>query len=249
MNGIPIEYRSASRTRQFAQPRFWWNYGILPLIAAGLLVWLFRSTDLDRQWAWAWAFDGRGQRFVGSQSFWANEVLHVTGRNAAIGVALVCAICCVACHRSAQLAHRAAWTMSLCGLVFAMGIVLGARALTNVDCPWDLQGFGGSRPYVGVFEHRSRSLPHAQCFPGAHSASGFALFALFFGFRDLYPRLAKAAFWLALVVGTAFSLAQQARGAHFLSHDIASGFLCWFSCLAVSALARHRRTNTRAIPA
>ena len=37
-------------------------------------------------------------------------------------------------------------------------------------------------------------------------------------------------------VGALFSLAQQARGAHFLSHDIVSALIAWLICLALSRL-------------
>ena len=38
------------------------------------------------------------------------------------------------------------------------------------------------------------------------------------------------------LVGALFSLAQQARGAHFLSHDIVSALIAWLICLALSRL-------------
>ena len=34
-----------------------------------------------------------------------------------------------------------------------------------------------------------------------------------------------------LVIGISFGLAQQLRGAHFLSHDVWSAAICWFGAL------------------
>jgi membrane-associated PAP2 superfamily phosphatase len=50
---------------------------------------------------------------------------------------------------------------------------------------------------------------------------------LYFALRDARPRLARAALGVALLVGTAFSIGQEARGAHFLSHDLTSAALSW----------------------
>ena len=95
--------------------------------------------------------------------------------------------------------------------------------MTNVDCPWDLAGFGGDRPYVGLFGESSRLSTARACFPGAHSSSGFALLSFYFALRDARARAgALALLAAALLVGAVFSIGQEARGAHFLSHDLAS---------------------------
>jgi hypothetical protein len=40
------------------------------------------------------------------------------------------------------------------------------------------------------------------------------------------------ALWVSLAVGTLFAFGQEARGAHFLSHDVCSAFVAWFVALA-----------------
>jgi membrane-associated PAP2 superfamily phosphatase len=43
-----------------------------------------------------------------------------------------------------------------------------------------------------------------------------------------------------LVLGTAFSVAQQSRGAHFVSHDLVSALIAWLICLGLHwKLLRH----------
>jgi membrane-associated PAP2 superfamily phosphatase len=107
------------------------------------------------------------------------------------------------------------------------------KLLTNVDCPWDLAGFGGDRPYVALFGDRPGYLPRAQCFPGAHSSSGFALMSGYFALRDRDRRAAYWALATGISVGVLFSVGQQARGAHFLSHDLASAALVWWVLVAL----------------
>jgi len=42
----------------------------------------------------------------------------------------------------------------------------------------------------------------------------------------------------ALAAGLVLGLAQQARGAHFMSHTLWSGWVCWCVAWAVDAAAR-----------
>jgi membrane-associated PAP2 superfamily phosphatase len=120
-------------------------------------------------------------------------------------------------------------------LAMAASVLLvgGLKLVTDVDCPWDLLEFGGDRPYFGLFSLRPHDLPRAQCFPGAHSSSGFALVCFYFVLRDRSRRIATAALIGALLVWILFALGQEARGAHFLSHDLASLALVWFVQLGI----------------
>jgi membrane-associated PAP2 superfamily phosphatase len=120
-------------------------------------------------------------------------------------------------------------------MLLAMLIVGGLKSITNVDCPWNLSGFGGHNDYFALFADRPDALKRAQCFPGAHASSGFALFAFYFVFRDRSRRLARWALAGAIAVGVAFSIGQEARGAHFLSHDLASAAIVWFVQLGLYA--------------
>jgi len=112
-------------------------------------------------------------------------------------------------------------------------LVGGLKVLTNVDCPWDLAGFGGHNPYIALFADRPNALPRAECFPGAHASSGFALMCFYFAFRDRSRRVARWMLAAAIVIGIAFSIGQEARGAHFLSHDLTSAAIVWFVQLAL----------------
>lgn len=212
----------------FARRHFW-----LPLVLTAALVAVFAATDLDRELAAAWAWDPAAQHFIGRDSLLANSILHRGGRNAIWAIGLACLIGWVVTSGSGHSGLRRAFGFSFCALALSIGVVAGLKQVTNVDCPWDLRGFGGNRPYVHLFADRPDNLPTAKCFPAAHSASGFALFALYFGFRNTHRRIALASLAVALFAGGVFGLAQQARGAHFLSHDLTSALLTWFVCLGL----------------
>ena len=48
-----------------------------------------------------------------------------------------------------------------------------------------------------------------------------------FWLRDRAPRAATVWLCAALLAGTALGLAQQIRGAHFMSHTLWTAWLCW----------------------
>lgn len=118
-------------------------------------------------------------------------------------------------------------------------IVVGVlKATTHMDCPWDLSAFDGTRPFISLLTPRPEILGSPKCFPAAHAATGFAWIGLYFFFAAVRPSWRWAGLAVGLLLGLSFGLAQQLRGAHFLSHDIASLTLCWWVACAVELLAR-----------
>ncbi|KIQ96535.1 phosphatase PAP2 family protein [Lysobacter sp. A03] len=108
------------------------------------------------------------------------------------------------------------------------------KAGSGMDCPWDLQRYGGLQPFVGLFESRPHSMGHASCFPAGHASAGYAWVTLYFFFRAVQPRLRWAGLALALAAGALFGISQQLRGAHFLSHDVWTLMICWLVALGGS---------------
>lgn len=210
----------------------WWRHAALPLVLFVASAAAIGLTSFDTTLARAYFFDGT--RWIGAESWWTNEFLHEGGRWAMRLVAVAALVLWglgkalpryVRCKRPASYVAIA--------LILSTGLVGLAKSQTNIDCPSDLEGFGGTRPHVGLFEDRPDGLPHAACFPAAHSSSGFALFAFYFLWRERDRRLAHAGLALGLVTGIAFGIAQQSRGAHFISHDVWSAFLVWMISLTV----------------
>ena len=113
----------------------------------------------------------------------------------------------------------------LCVLL-AIGAVSGLKQVTTLPCPHELAAFGGSGQWVETWRLFDPDLPRAECFPAGHASGGYAWLCLAF----LFPRHSRH-FRLALLpgalLGVGFGLAQQLRGAHFLSHDLMTIALCW----------------------
>lgn len=118
------------------------------------------------------------------------------------------------------------WQLALSVLLATSAVAL-LKGWTNVDCPWDLVRYGGSRHYLGLFEHRPANYPVARCFPAGHASAGYAWVALYFFFRSTRPSLRGLGLATGLVLGLVFGFSQQLRGAHFLSHDLFTLAICW----------------------
>lgn len=217
-----------------------WPFPLMLLAAA-----LLEGLDLDRGIARALFFDSSWLG-AGPGAWWASGLIHGGGRTLVRCVAAAALAWWALSFRFPALARwRREALFVFAGMVLVTATVGLLKVLTNVDCPWDLAGFGGDRPYIPLFGDRPDYLPTARCFPGAHSSSGFASMSLWFALRERRPRAARFALWFAISVGVVFSFGQQARGAHFLSHDLTSAALAWFILCVLHA----RLLAPRAIPA
>lgn len=225
--------------RSPASSGFWLTHLVLPALAFLALALTFALTDADRALTDAWAFDATAGRFIGAGpgEWWAREVIHAGGGTAVRAAGLVAVLLWLGAGRVAALqAWRRPLGYVLAATLAVVAVVGIAKNTTNVDCPWSLTGYGGSLPYVHLSGDRADGLPRARCFPGGHSTSGFALLALYFALRDRRPRAARGALAGALAIGGLFAFGQEARGAHFLSHDVWSLAIAWFTCLTVYQL-------------
>jgi len=223
--------------------RFWHNHVLWPALVFGLFATVAAGTSLDEDFARAWAFSPVTGQFIGAGSgeWWARDLLHSAGGALIRILGGLAVLLWVLSFRLRPL-HQ--WRRPLGFVVLCAALGAGAvgvlKQTTNVDCPWSLAEFGGERPYVHLFADRPDELPLARCFPGGHSSSGFALFALYFLWLGRSRRAARRALALALLVGGAFAFGQEARGAHFLSHDLWSAAVVWFVCVAVYVVGYRR---------
>lgn len=229
---------TAHRVERSSLWRFWWRHEWLLLVIFAMVATVFALTHADVSIAHALFFDRETSHWIGAESWWVNDVIHDGGRWFVRGiVAIALLVWIVTCVRSDLRSLRRPAAYFVIAAVLSVGIVGLLKITTNVDCPWDLSEFGGRFPAIALFADRPDDLRTAHCFPAAHASSGYALLALYFLLRERHALVARLGLALGVLVGLLFGIAQQARGAHFVSHDVWSAFLVWTISLSVYTFA------------
>ncbi len=191
-----------------------------------------------------------GKGFIGPHSGLLEDWLHDRAKQAVI---VLCAIILVSWLISLvyQPWHRYRRVLSFMVLSLSLtsSIVTPLKALTAVQCPWDLEQYGGSETYTPLLSERAATLKPGRCWPGGHASSGFSLFVLYFAWRDRKPRVARAFFIGALSLGAVFSVGRMLQGAHFLSHNLWTALFDWLICLGCYYLILYRPEQEVALSA
>lgn len=134
-----------------------------------------------------------------------------------------------------QLAVERRAQLALTTLISLLAVsTLKLHSLTS--CPWELHEFGGTVAYVSHWAWGVHDGGSGRCFPAGHASAGFAFLGGFFAFRHALPRTAQR--WLAgaLLAGLVLGLAQQVRGAHYMSHTLWTAWVCWASASLVDSV-------------
>ncbi|MDH4151217.1 MAG: phosphatase PAP2 family protein [Betaproteobacteria bacterium] len=209
---------------------------IMPLVLLVLLVAL-ESTDIDRTFS-HWFFDPVTQTFPWRHSFLLDSVLHHWVKYAVMLVACITAAMLLFTWIVPALRpQRALLLFVVLAMTLAPLTVTTLKQVTDRPCPWDLVGYGGDVPYTHLFSAREPSHARGLCFPAGHAATGFALLAFFFAAHHRRRvTLARAALLAGAVAGFALGMGRVAQGAHFVSHVLWSGLVCWLVMVGLYAL-------------
>ena len=210
-----------------------------PAMAAVLLVAGAASVPLLWFGGDAWLadrlFELQGGSWLARDAWWSAALLHVGGRRASIlGWLLVLAAFALTWTPHVAREWRRPLAYFLGTTAVAMLLVSTLKARTGIDCPWDLVRYGGTRPMLAPFVPRPAALGAAACFPAAHASAGYLWVAAYFALAAVRPQWRHVGLACGLLLGLAFGVTQQVRGAHFLSHDIWALTTCWLTA-ALSA--------------
>jgi len=128
---------------------------------------------------------------------------------------------------------RLQWLASLALALVAVNLL---KQASHTSCPWDLSTFGGAADHLSHWVWGRPDGGPGRCFPAGHAATGFAFVGGAFVLRQVSERHARWCLVAALATGLLLGAAQQLRGAHFMSHTLWTGWLCWCSAWVVQAL-------------
>jgi membrane-associated PAP2 superfamily phosphatase len=181
---------------------------------------------------------GGGHGFALRDSWFAGVLLHDGMRQLAFAAAawlLVGIWWPVGVLRRISRRGRVQW---LASLLLGLALINLLKQASQTSCPWDLAEFGGVGTYVQHWVWWRGDGGPGHCFPAGHASAAFAFAGGFFALRPVSFRLASRCLAVALAAGLVLGLAQQFRGAHFMSHTLWTAWLCWVAALSVDAMAR-----------
>ena len=224
------------------RPCIWRPYAIVSLFLLIIfLVW--DSTTWDMQLATIWGEPGG---FALREHWWMAKIMHAGARN--VGWLFFVAILIGIWRpwgalRALATADRVSLFLSVLSALLSVTLIKG---FSQTSCPWDLQAFGGAAPYVSHWNLWLSDGGGGHCFPAGHASTGFAFMAAYFGLRQ--NNAPGAMKWLVLAIGVGFVLgiAQQMRGAHFMSHTFWTAWLCWtvgWICHVLFHAIRHKNKS------
>lgn len=200
---------------------------LIPLALVALASGVLMAGNGD-QWLADQFYRWQGGQWALKEAWWTSHLIHRGGRNLVWFAALLVILALIRSSLDARWQPlRRPLLYLLLAVALSSGLVALLKTWTQMDCPWDLQRYGGLHPFIGLFQQRPVTLGHTACFPAGHAGSGYAWVALFFFMREVRPQWRWPALLIALTVGAVFGIAQQLRGAHFLSHDLWSLAISW----------------------
>lgn len=206
--------------------------GVLTLFAlAALLSW-----DASRGDLWLARMAGTPMGFPWRDNPFLVHVMHVGARD--LSWLLVIGLF-VAIRWPVGLLRRLATRERVQLALTVLASVLAISALKNLSstsCPWDLQEFGGVAHYVSHWSWGVSDGGPGGCFPAGHASAAFAYVGGYFVLRRVSARAAAVWLGVAVLAGFVLGISQQMRGAHYMSHTLWTGWVCWVVGLAIELL-------------
>lgn len=201
-------------------------------LAGLVLTLLWDATGLD---LWVMTQLGSPQGFALQHNWWLETVLHQWARQLAWVVLAVLAWMVWRPLGFFWRMPRRQRAEMLVGVLLALVLISTGKHYSLTSCPWDLQLFGGVAEYRS---HWAWGVPDGgagKCFPGGHASAALAFLAvplsLLASTHAGERRIGRLGLALVLVAGAALGTAQTLRGAHFPSHTLWTGLMCWTAAL------------------
>ena len=208
------------------------RWPVLALIL--LLAWDASGLDL-----WAMRLVGDAQGFAWRDLWVTKSLIHEGGRLVSYAAMIfIVAVNLVPRLLPALSRRERTWWLLTTLLCLALISLIKRASLTS--CPWDLTEFGGAAQYVSHWAWGRHDGGGGHCFPSGHASAAFAYLAGAWALVRAYPRAARTWGVAVVVLGVIYGLGQMVRGAHYPSHTMWTGWICWFVAAAVASVTRIR---------
>ena len=196
-----------------------------------MLAWDYSGLDMGLMQALA---DTKG--FKLRDNWWLETLLHTRAKQLAIVVYL--GLLVMVWWPQKALRQLTRWQRSeiVVGITLSLITISTLKSFSLTSCPWELQAFGGPALHVSHWLWGLADGGSGRCFPGGHVSSAFAFLGLALPWlvsdsasqRQTGLRILGVVLGFGLLLG----LTQTLRGAHFPSHTLWTGFICWTVVLA-----------------
>lgn len=220
---------------------------LLPVLLVAVVIAALDHAGVDLLVS-GWFFDTPAGEFPWRYNGFLEVVMHHWTKYLVVLVAVTAFAGYVISFLTPQLkAARPLFLFAALALTLAPLAVATIKFFSMRHCPWDISGFGGFLPYVGLFDSYPAGISPGHCFPAGHASTGFCLFTFHFLGRALGNRLlARAGFLLGLAAGLGLGVVRIMQGAHFVSHVLWSGVVCWMIiALLYGLMIEPRQTQAR----
>lgn len=205
----------------------WQRVFVWPLLTLSLLFLLVYSSGLDQSVAAA-LYQLQGNHWLLKDHWFTETLLHQGVRQLnQVVVLLVLCYWLTQTFRGKHSAKIRALGVLLLSLLLCFASIALLKRMIPMECPWDLQAFGGTQPFIGLFSTRPPTMTPNQCFPAGHASIGYGWLGIYFFLRVMSPKQAATGLYCSICLGLLLGFGQQLRGAHFLSHDVATATICW----------------------
>lgn len=198
------------------------------LISARLILIINQYTDIDQTLADLYFDVGIGD-FPWRKSWFASSFMHVWVKFAIVGggVILLCFTLLDMMHPIEKVTPllRLQLRSVVLTMVLAPLAVAVLKQGSNIHCPWSLMRYGGTEPLLRLLDWVPTHWEAGRCFPAGQASTGTWLAALAAFWLPNKPRRAFGVFLAGMTAGLALGWVQQMRGAHFLTHTLATLWL------------------------
>jgi membrane-associated PAP2 superfamily phosphatase len=224
----------------FKKPLFvHYFYPLFVLIALSIVI-SFTHADLLLA---DYFYSLQGHSWAWKDTWITEKFFHKGGRAVSILLACIMTVLSLASlGKNVLTKYRNIFLYLFLATASASWLVSFLKSILGVSCPWEFIRYGGNLDYL-TLPQQLRIGNGEGCFPAAHASAGYAWLSLYFAGLHYQSRWRWFGLAFALSAGALLGFVQQIRGAHFISHDLWTLAVCWFSNLTLYLIMF--RANTK----
>ena len=224
---------------------------LILLCSATVILFVGQYTDLDLYIA-DYYFDAQRLFFPWDRTWFGRDLMHGYVKNVIVWIGfliIAAALVDLVFHFNRLSAlHRARLRVLALAAALEPMLITTLKKSSNLHCPWGVDRYGGSNPFLRLLDAVPDGWQAGHCFPAGHASTAMWLTALTVLWLPTNPRRASMAFFAGLGVGVFLGWVQQMRGQHFLTHTLWTAWLASALTIALIALFSRQISSRTAAP-